>query len=241
MKKVIVVIVSVLMLAVIVAAVLKKNNMLNKESIEKVVKIDNEKSDDTNNVVYNDNKIKKVNGDISRYKLNERLEVMGYTEDSSITETYAIYQIIEKVERLKHIDLEYSEKDGVGYCFDENGDVKDNIKLYSVIMKLENPSDIRVYYNKDTVSIVDNGAEYNIWDGGNPEFTTSERRFERIVGESEYTIRTMNSSELWLEPGEIVEIEIVYDCDFDEDGSVLVNTPTVRLENYEGISVIDLK
>ena len=52
MKKVIVVIISILMLSIIVAAILKKNNMLNKESIEKVIKVEdkNESNNGGDNV-----------------------------------------------------------------------------------------------------------------------------------------------------------------------------------------------
>jgi len=252
MKKVIVVIISVLMLAVIVAAVLKKHNMLNKESIEKIIKVEdkNESNNGGNNVNGEDaeGNIKFENrGDITdrdvipRYGLNEKVEVKSLAMDESAETTYVLYETIEKVEMLEKVDIEFEEKDGLGGCLEKDGTVKDGVKLCAVTMKLENPNNIAVKFNREKISIIDKGAEYNLWGDGEPEYTDAIRLFERNVGEENYTIRPQHDGYLVIEAGETIEREIVYECFFENDGSVLVNMPDVSTDEYEGVSVVDLK
>jgi len=255
MKKVIVVIVSVLMLAVIVASVLKKNNMLNKESIEKVIKSEEKNendNDNANNGVGNgedaEGNIKFENrGDITdrdvipRYGLNERVEIKAWPEDETLGEGYVMYETIEKVEMLEKIDVNFEEKDGLGGCLEEDGTVKPGVKLCAVTMKLENPNNVAVKFNREKISIVDKGAEYNLQTDDEPEYTSSTRLFDRKVGDIEYIIRPQHDGCLILKPGEIIEREIVYECNYNSDGAVLVNLPDMITDGFEGVSVVDIR
>jgi|GEM_PF-5512437 len=148
MKKIIMISVCILMLLVIVVSVMKKNNLLNKDSIENIVKENTKEDTDKNDIKFE---------------------------------------------------------------------------------------------NRENVAIVDKGAEYNMWTSGEPDFTLSTRLFERNVGDMEYTIRGQHDWYLILQPGETIEREIVYECYYENDGSVFVNVQDINTDNFSGASVVDIK
>lgn len=119
--------------------------------------------------------------------------------------------------------------------------VKEGVIVCSVIMKLESPNNVAVQFNREKISIVDKGAEYNMLAGGEPEYTPSKRILDRNVGDTEYIIRPQHDDNLVLNPGETIEREIVYECNYNNDGSVLVNLPDMLTDGFEGVSVVDIR